>query len=79
MAERFTKRVVNAIVMTKIRSDMDNEMQDQLMILAADQILNAVHRLNNTAGAIRALVRDLQEDLDSPARWIRMTWRTVSG
>jgi GAF domain-containing protein len=66
LAERFTRQVVNAIAMTKIRADMDNELQDQLMILAADQVLNAVHRINNHVGGIRALVRDLLEDLNSP-------------
>ncbi len=64
LAERFTRRVANAIAMTKMRADMDNELQDQLMILAADQVLNAVHRINNHVGSIRALVRDLLEDLD---------------
>jgi len=65
LAERFTRRVVNAVAMTKIRADIDNELQDQLMVLAADQVLNAVHRINNHVGSIRALVLDLLEDLDS--------------
>jgi signal transduction histidine kinase len=65
LAERFTRRVVNAIVMTKIRADIDNESQDQLMILAADQVLNAVHRINNHVGSVRAMVLDLLDDLDS--------------
>jgi GAF domain-containing protein len=66
LAERFVRRVVNAIAMTKIRADMDSEMQDQLMVLAADQVLNAVHRINNHVGSVRAVVRDLLEDLESP-------------
>jgi signal transduction histidine kinase len=66
LAERFVRRVVNAIAMTKIRADMDSEMQDQLMVLAADQVLNAVHRINNHVGSVRAIVRDLIEDLQSP-------------
>jgi signal transduction histidine kinase len=53
--------------MTKIRADIDSELQDQLMLLAADQVLNAVHRINNHVGSIRAIVRDLLEDLDSPS------------
>jgi signal transduction histidine kinase len=65
LAERFSKRVVNAVSMTKIRTDFDNAMQDQLMVLAADQVLNAVHRINNYIGSIRAVVNDLQEDLES--------------
>lgn len=65
LAERFVRRVVNAVAMTKIRADIDSELQDQLMVLAADQVLNAVHRINNHVGSIRALVRDLLEDLDS--------------
>lgn len=66
LAERFTRRIVNAVAMTKIRADIDSELQDQLMVLAADQVLNAVHRINNHVGSIRALVRDLLEDLGSP-------------
>ena len=65
LAERFARRVVNAIAMTKIRADVDNELQDQLMVLAADQVLNAVHRINNHIGSIRALAKDLREDLES--------------
>lgn len=38
------------------------------MILAADQMLNAVHRINNHVGSIRAITRDLLEDLNSPSR-----------
>jgi GAF domain-containing protein len=64
LAERFSKRVVNAISMTKIRTDLDSALQDQLMVLAADQVLNAVHRINNYIGSIRAVVNDLQEDLE---------------
>ena len=67
LAERFTRRIVNAIAMTKIRADIDSELQDQLMVLAADQVLNAVHRINNHVGAIRAVARDLLEDLALPA------------
>jgi signal transduction histidine kinase len=65
LAERFTRRVVNAIAMTKIRADIDSELQDQLMVLAADQVLNAVHRINNHVGSIRAITADLLEDLGS--------------
>ena len=66
LAERFTRRIVNAVAMTKIRADIDSELEDQLMVLAADQVLNAVHRINNHVGSIRALVQDLLDDLDSP-------------
>ncbi|NUR58528.1 MAG: GAF domain-containing sensor histidine kinase [Catenulispora sp.] len=66
LAERFSRRIVNAVAMTKIRTDIDSGLQDQLMVLAADQVLNAVHRINNHVGSIRALARDLLEDLGSP-------------
>lgn len=66
LAERFSRRIVNAIAMAKIRTDIDSELQDQLLVLAADQVLNAVHRINNHVGSIRALVRDLREDLGAP-------------
>jgi signal transduction histidine kinase len=65
LAERFMRRVVNAIAMTKIRADIDNELQDQLMVLAADQVLNAVHRINNYVGAVRAMTLDLIDDVES--------------
>jgi signal transduction histidine kinase len=63
LAERFTRRVVNAIAMTKIRADINIGMQDELLLLAADQVLNSVHRINNHVGSIRALVLDLLADL----------------
>ena len=66
LAERFTRRVVNAVAMTKIRADIDSELQDQLLVLAADQVLNAVHRINNHVGSIRAIATDLLEDLSRP-------------
>jgi signal transduction histidine kinase len=65
LAERFTRRIVNAVAMTKMRADIDSELQDQLMVLAADQVLNAVHRINNHVGSIRALTLDLLEDVGS--------------
>lgn len=65
LAERFSRRVLNALAMTKIRADLDTALQDQLMVLAADQVLNAVHRINNYVGSIRAVVKDLREDLDA--------------
>ena len=65
LAERFVRRVVNAIAMTKMRADIDSELKDQLMVLAADHVLNAVHRVNNHVGSIRAMVLDLLEDLNS--------------
>jgi signal transduction histidine kinase len=67
LAERFMRRVVNAVAMTKIRADIDSELQDQLLVLAADQVLNAVHRINNHVGSIRVLATDLLEDLESPS------------
>jgi signal transduction histidine kinase len=57
--------MVNAIAMTKVRTDIDNDLQDQLMVLAADQVLNAVHRINNYVGSVRALMAILLEDLDT--------------
>ncbi len=66
LAERFVGQVVNAIAMTKIRADMDSVLQDELMVLAADQLLNSVHRINNSVGATRVIALELLEDLDSP-------------
>jgi signal transduction histidine kinase len=66
LAERFARRLVNVVSMTKIRADIDAGLQDQLMVIAGDQVLNAVHRINNNIGSIRAIVLDLLEDLQSP-------------
>ena len=41
LAERFTRRIVDAVAMTKIRTDIDRNCRDQLMVLAADQVLHA--------------------------------------
>jgi signal transduction histidine kinase len=65
LAMRFSRRLINAIAMTKIRADIDGELADQLMVMAADQVLNAVHRINNQVGSVRAIATDLLEDLDS--------------
>jgi signal transduction histidine kinase len=65
LAERFSRRVVNFLAMTKIRADLDSTLQDQMMVLAADQVLNAVHRINNYIGSMRAVVKDLRDDLES--------------
>lgn len=35
------ERIVNAVAMTKIRTDIDRNCRDQLMVLAADQVLHA--------------------------------------
>ena len=66
LAERFTRRVVNHVAMTKLRSDIDTELQDQFRMLAADQWHNSVHRINNYVGSVRAIMRDLLEDLSEP-------------
>jgi signal transduction histidine kinase len=66
LAERFTRRVVNHVAMTKLRADIDTELQDQFRMLAADQWHNSVHRINNYIGSIRAIMLDLLEDLSEP-------------
>jgi signal transduction histidine kinase len=66
LAERFGRRISSAVAMAKVRVDVATELQDQFIVLASDQVLNAVHRINNNVGSIRALVRDLLEDLESP-------------
>jgi len=65
LAERFTRRIVNHVAMIKIRADAESTMQDQFMTLAADQVLNSVHRINNCVGAIRAQANDLLYDLET--------------
>jgi signal transduction histidine kinase len=65
LAERFSRRVVFALAMAKVRADLDTALQDQLLVLAADQVLNSVHRINNHVGAVRAVTQDLLEDLDT--------------
>ena len=66
LAERFTRRVVNHVAMTKLRADINAELQDQYRMLASDQWHNSVHRINNYVGSVRAIVIDLLEDLNEP-------------
>lgn len=66
LAERFTRRVVNHVAMTKLRTDIDTELQDQFRMLAADQWHNSVHRINNYIGSVRAIMIDLLEELAGP-------------
>lgn len=66
LAERFTRRVVNHVAITKLRADIDTELQDQFRMLAADQWHNSVHRINNYIGSVRAIMIELIEDLSEP-------------
>ncbi len=52
--------------MTKLRADINAELQDQYRMLASDQWHNSVHRINNYVGSVRAIVIDLLEDLSEP-------------
>ena len=63
LAERFSRRVVNHVAMTKLRADIDTELQDQFRVLAADQWHNSVHRINNYVGSVRAIMLELIKDL----------------
>jgi signal transduction histidine kinase len=63
LAERFSSRVVNHVAMTKLRADIDTELQDQFRVLAADQWHNSVHRINNYVGSVRAITIELLKDL----------------
>jgi signal transduction histidine kinase len=66
LAERFTRRVVNHVAITKLRADIDTELQDQFRMLAADQWHNSVHRINNYVGSVRAIMIELIEQLGEP-------------
>jgi len=66
LAERFSARVVNHVAMTKLRADIDTELQDQFRVLAADQWHNSVHRINNYVGSAREIVDELLEQLSEP-------------
>jgi nitrogen-specific signal transduction histidine kinase len=66
LAERFSARVVNHVAMTKLRADIDTELQDQFRVLAADQWHNSVHRINNYVGSAREIVDELLEQLREP-------------
>jgi len=48
LAERFARRVVNVLAMTKIRADLDTAMQDQLMVLAAARLLRSSGRVTRS-------------------------------
>ena len=68
LAERFARRVANHVGMTKLRADINAELQDQYRMLAADQWHNPVHRINNYVGSVRAIMDDLLRGPGAPIR-----------
>jgi signal transduction histidine kinase len=61
----FAEKVKTLLAFTKLRTDVTEALElrhaDELMIAVGDQTSNMVHRLNNTVGAMRVRIRELQD------------------
>jgi signal transduction histidine kinase len=62
----FADRVKTLLAFAKLRADVTEALEmrssNELLIAVGDQASNMVHRLNNTVGAMRFRIKELQED-----------------
>lgn len=60
----FADKVKTLLAFTKLRSDVTEALEmrqaDEVLLAIGDQTSNMVHRLNNTVGAMRVHIRELQ-------------------
>lgn len=60
----FADKVKTLIAFTKLRADVTEALElrhaDELLVAVGDQTSNLIHRLNNTVGAMRVRLRELQ-------------------
>lgn len=60
----FADKVKTLLALTKLRSDVTEALElghaNDLLIAVGDQASNMVHRINNTVGAMRVRIRELQ-------------------
>jgi len=65
MIESFAERVRMLLAIAKLRSDVTETMElrnaSDLIVAVGDQASNMVHRMNNTVGAMRMRVLELQD------------------
>jgi signal transduction histidine kinase len=65
--ESFAEKVRVLLAYAKLRSDVTDAMDfrnaSDLLIAVGDQTSNMIHRMNNTVGAMRVQIMDLQQNL----------------
>jgi signal transduction histidine kinase len=66
--ESFAEKVRTLLAFAKLRADVTEALElrsaDDLLLAVGDQTSNLVHRLNNTVGAMRVRILELQEMQD---------------
>jgi signal transduction histidine kinase len=64
--ENFADKARTLLAFAKLRSDVTEALEIQyessLLIAVGDRTLNIIHRLNNSVGAMRATILDMQDD-----------------
>jgi signal transduction histidine kinase len=63
--ESFADKVRTLLAFTKLRSDVTGALElrqaNDLLVAIGDQTSNMIHRINNTVGAMRVIIRELQD------------------
>lgn len=66
LIERFARKVTMLLAFTKLRQDMAGALEirhaNDLLVAVGDQTSNMVHRLNNTVGAMRVRVEEIEQN-----------------
>ena len=66
--ESFAEKVRSLLAFAKLRNDVTAALESRhvndLLIAIGDQTSNFIHRLNNSAGALRVKILELQETID---------------
>jgi signal transduction histidine kinase len=66
--ESFAAKVRSLLAFVKLRNDVTAALESRhvndLLVAIGDQTSNFIHRLNNSAGALRARILELQETVD---------------
>lgn len=66
--ENFAEKVRSLLAFVKLRNDVTAALESRhvndLLVAIGDQTSNFIHRLNNSAGALRARILELQEMID---------------
>jgi signal transduction histidine kinase len=66
--ENFAEKVRSLLAFVKLRNDVTAALESRhvndLLVAIGDQTSNFIHRLNNSAGALRARILELQEIVD---------------
>lgn len=65
LLESFADRVRMLLAFAKLRADVTGALElrqaNDLLVAVGDQTSNMIHRLNNTVGAMRVIIRELQD------------------